>query len=718
MKFRRVSLARPRLSAVIAISFICLTVPVLAFILLFGFRQNTAGIIAILHEQVALARRVGVDNAENLIDPVAGTLRLLAATAEQNPGLFRTEESRELLYRALIAAPQVDAVYASFVDGYHRVVTRVDDERRHSDPLIPQTAKWHSSYIDAFSAGADRRRHRIFYDVWPHVVASYSVATELNVAGLAPCRRARRLGSLAVVGPAINPDTGAPILTLSYPIADGSGYAGCVGANLTLAGLDRFLNTHRASAGSSAIIADRRDGQVIADSSGERSLRSVHDHLEIATLGNIPDADVRTAVAERRRRGADDFVFASPVDGARINASFTRFPNNFGQPWEIVILTPVKDFVGVLERTNRVMLVAIILLTALEMLLIRLLAVRLSRPIEAISRELGSIETLAFEEPANAPRRSTIREIGQLQSAVSLLRRSLHSFASFVPLGLVRQLIQSGAPLSLGAEPRFLTVFFSDLEDFSTHAERLAPDRLLDQMSAYFELVSNAVSQERGTVDKFIGDGVMAFWGAPLPVSDHVLRACAGALRAARRMDRLNQAWAAEGRECLRLRVGLNCAEVLVGNFGSSERLSYTVMGDGVNVAARLEGVNKRFGTTICISDNVFAAAAGHIVTRPMRTVRVKGRSSAFMVYELMGIKETDDPELRADAAACELGTMTEAASACLERGDVTEAVRRYRMISAAFPNDPVARSLLRELAEPPVGRSEPAEPLAGTGSG
>ena len=136
MSFPRVSLGRPRLSAVIAISFICLTVPALAFILLFGFRQNTAGIITILHEQVALARRVGVDNAENLIEPVAGTLRLLAATAEQNPGLFRTEQSRELLYRGLTAAPQVDAVYASFVDGYHRVVTRVDNERRRSDPQI------------------------------------------------------------------------------------------------------------------------------------------------------------------------------------------------------------------------------------------------------------------------------------------------------------------------------------------------------------------------------------------------------------------------------------------------------------------------------------------------------------------------------------------------------------------------------------------------------
>ena len=198
----------------------------------------------------------------------------------------------------------------------------------------------------------------------------------------------------------------------------------------------------------------------------------------------------------------------------------------------------------------------------------------------------------------------------------------------------------------LGVEPRFLTMFFSDLENFSTHAEQLAPDELLDQMSTYFEEVSRAISEEHGTVDKFIGDGVMAFWGAPAPRADHVLRACAGALRAARRMETVNQTWRAEGRPSIRMRIGLHCANVLVGNVGSSERLSYTVMGDGVNVAARLEGMNKIFGTTICISDSVVEAVGSEIVARPLRRVKVKGRKHEFMIYELLGIANSADPEL------------------------------------------------------------------------
>jgi class 3 adenylate cyclase len=286
------------------------------------------------------------------------------------------------------------------------------------------------------------------------------------------------------------------------------------------------------------------------------------------------------------------------------------------------------------------------MLTLTELLLIYFVSSRLARPIEAVSRDLKSVESMAFDIPRTS--KSNIQEIAGLQSAATLLRTSLQSFSSFVRLDVVRELIRSGTPLALGVESRFLTVFFSDLENFSTKAEQLAPNELLDQMSTYFEQVSKAISDEHGTVDKFIGDGIMAFWGAPAPRSDHVLRACSGALRAARRMETVNRTWSAEGRPGFRMRIGLNCANVLVGNVGSSERLSYTVMGDGVNVAARLEGLNKQFGTTICISDSVFDAVGADIVARPLQTVRVKGRDHEFMVYELLGIRNSEDPELEA----------------------------------------------------------------------
>ena len=218
---------------------------------------------------------------------------------------------------------------------------------------------------------------------------------------------------------------------------------------------------------------------------------------------------------------------------------------------------------------------------------------------------MQAIEKSEFRSDLRRPP-SNIQEIAKLESAASLLRTSLKSFSSFVPIDVVRQLIKSGIPLTLGVEPRFLTVFFSDLENFSSHAESLAPDDLLVQISTYFEEVSGAITEEGGTIDKFIGDGVMAFWNAPVHQPDHVY---APALALCVRLavwNEVNKAWEAEGRPRIRIRIGLNCANVLVGNVGSSARLSYTALGDGVNVAARLEGINKQFGTTICISDSIY----------------------------------------------------------------------------------------------------------------
>ena len=418
--------------------------------------------------------------------------------------------------------------------------------------------------------------------------------------------------------------------------------------------------------------------------------------LQVANLANIADDDVREAYRRHSETNQDSFLFRSPVTGAQLSASFTLFPDSFGQPWQVINLTPINDFVGALEASNRQMLFIIIALAAIELSLIYFFSLRLSRPIADVSQELKSVESLSFV--SRPGRKSHIGEIAQLQSAAALLRNSLQSFSSFVPLDVVRELIKSGVPLAPGVEPRFLTVFFSDLENFSTHAEQLTPTELLSQMSTYFEEVSRAISDEHGTIDKFIGDGVMAFWGAPAPQPDHVLRACTGALRAARRMERVNQIWRATGQPTIRIRIGLNCAEVLVGNVGSSERLSYTVMGDGVNVASRLEGMNKVFGTTICISDSVMEAVKTDIVARPLRKVQVKGRKHEFMIYELLAIRNSGDPELELRAGGQQLNDLTWEASNFLEQGEFDAAASVYREILQLFPNDPVAKEMLRDM--------------------
>jgi adenylate cyclase len=688
-----------RLSAVMSGLFVLLSIPVLIFILVYNYRQNAAAINATLNDVVAKTKQASIENAESMIHGVAATARVLAEIGAADPAFFRTEQSRQVLFQSLTSAEEIDATFVSFEDGYHRAVTRIDDNRRRSDRKIPQNANWHMNFIDDFSAEERRSRHRTFYDIWDHVVGAYDVPTTTDYRTTSGYPEAKQSGTLAVTEPQINVDTGFPIINLRVPIFHDGGFVGCAGASITLDVLSRFLDAHRASLHSKTIIADAVNGKIIALTDKEKGVRLADGKIELARLENVDDGDVREAYQFQRQKSEDDFLFRSSQDGQEISASFTRFPGSFGRPWEIIILTPTDDFVGTLKRTNRQMILLIAALTGVELLLIYFFSRRLSRPIESVSRELRSVEDLTFSHAA--PPSSKIKEIKELQTALSLFETSLRSFSSFVPLDVVRELIKTGTPLTLGVEQRFMTVLFADLKDFSTLAEQMAPNDLLSQLSVYFEAVSQAIAEEHGTVDKFIGDGIMAFWGAPAHRPDHVLCACRGAIRAARRMRGLNAEWSAQGRARLHLRIGLHCADVLVGNVGSSERLSYTVMGDGVNVAARLEGINKNFGTTICISDSMFDVAGGDIVARPIRTVQVKGREHEFMIYELLGIRNSDDPELAAPDRFEKLCEMTRLASRYFEQGNFDEAARRYEEILRAFPRDPLARSLLSMCSAP-----------------
>ena len=688
---------RPRLSLIMSLLFIGLSIPVLIFILIYNYNKNSAGIVSILNEAVAQTSQAGVERTQDLIDNTESSLRFLAEVAATDPGYFRSEQSRDLLYRTLTSAAYIDGVHVSYEDGYDRAVTRIDEDRRRADPRIPATANWHSISIDAITFALMRMRHRIFFDLWPHEVGKYDAGTDADMRTLPGYQSAKTTHTLVVTEPSINPDTGSPIISVRIPIFRGIEFLGCASANITLDVLSRFLDKQRASAGSTTFVADRNNGKIIAFPDKQKGVRIEKGALKIATLADIDDPVVREAHQQHLGAGSDRFVFRSPANGEDFVATFANFPGGFGQPWQVITLTPIDDFVGTLKRTNRLMMVVIIVLTMIELFFIYVASNRLSRPVENVSRQLQDIESLNFDTPARPP--SNIQEIAKLESAASLLRTSLKSFSSFVPLDVVRQLIKSGIPLTPGVEPRFLTVLFSDLENFSSHAETLSPDDLLVQISAYLEEVSSAIAREGGTVDKFIGDGVMAFWNAPVERPDHVLRACAAALRAARRMERINDVWELEGRPRIRLRIGLNCASVLVGNVGSSTRLNYTALGDGVNVASRLEGLNKLFGTTICISDSIYDQANTDLLARPLRRVQVKGRQTEFMVYELLGLATSDDPEVRPREMDKLLSEMTWKASQAFEGGNFPTAELAYREILNAFPEDALARFMITECA-------------------
>ncbi|MBP6627963.1 MAG: adenylate/guanylate cyclase domain-containing protein [Kofleriaceae bacterium] len=211
------------------------------------------------------------------------------------------------------------------------------------------------------------------------------------------------------------------------------------------------------------------------------------------------------------------------------------------------------------------------------------------------------------------------------------------AFSRYVAPSVVDRILAEPGVARLGGERRDLTVLFSDIRGFSSLSERLPPEELAAFMSEYLTPMTELVLDGAGTLDKYIGDAVMAFWGAPIEQPDHAVRACTAALAMQARLATLSAAWAGRGLPPLAIGVGVNTGPMAVGNMGSRARFDYTVLGDAVNLAARLEGLTKEYAVGILVGEATARAAAGQFVFRQLDQVRVKGRASAAPVFELIG---------------------------------------------------------------------------------
>jgi adenylate cyclase len=211
------------------------------------------------------------------------------------------------------------------------------------------------------------------------------------------------------------------------------------------------------------------------------------------------------------------------------------------------------------------------------------------------------------------------------------------AFRHYLHPRLVEELAREPGRLRLGGESRELTVLFADIRNFTGLAERLEPERLVLLLNRYFTAMTRAVQTEDGMVDKFLGDGLLAVFGAPLPRSDHAARGCRAALAMREALAELNASWATEGLPILEIGVGVNTGRMVIGNMGSEQRLDYTVVGDEVNIAARLEAASKHAGATILVSGATLSAAGPGFCARELTGLSLRGRSTPVRVFALEG---------------------------------------------------------------------------------
>ena len=308
-----------------------------------------------------------------------------------------------------------------------------------------------------------------------------------------------------------------------------------------------------------------------------------------------------------------------------------------GPDWATAYWMPEDQFLDVIYREQQFAAGIALLFLLLAVVLGVLLASRIAGPLHSIAQDL---EQVARFNLALAPsRRSFVREIAVVSDSTDRMKASLRSFGRYVPTELVRELLAQGEEAHLGGQTRCLTIHFSDIVNFTNLSEHLPPAQMVENLAEYLQVMTAALEEHQGTIDKFMGDGILAFFNAPNEVPDHAALACRAALRAQERLQALQGKWQAEGRPVFRARIGLHTGDVLVGNIGIPERFAYTVLGDTVNLASRLENLNKIYGTRILASQDVREAAGPQFEWRRLDQVAVAGRSGRTEVNELLGVR-------------------------------------------------------------------------------
>ncbi|PLX79989.1 MAG: hypothetical protein C0614_07520 [Desulfuromonas sp.] len=345
-------------------------------------------------------------------------------------------------------------------------------------------------------------------------------------------------------------------------------------------------------------------------------------------------------------------------------------------------------------------------------MLMALLATHMSRPLSCLL--LGFVASLAvfgggvlgfvcgYWLPLAGPQITvwvvTILSLAGNYAVEGRQKRFLKSaFRQYLSPVVVDQLLANPDQLRLGGESRTLTMFFSDLQGFTRFSERLAPEKLTAFLNDYLSEMVDIIQEEGGTVDKFVGDAIVAFWNAPVAIADHAERAVRAALRCQESLERIRSEQSAVVGDGLRMRVGLHTGPAVVGNMGSRSRFDYSMLGDAVNLASRLEGANQQFGTWTLVSAATRQQVSdSKIQFRELGRLVVVGRQQAVTVYEAMTDRNDQELQRRLDLFADGL--------AAYYAGDFERARQVFAKISAI---DSPARAYLKRLGS--MGLTAPA---------
>ncbi len=463
---------------------------------------------------------------------------------------------------------------------------------------------------------------------------------------------------------------------------------GVVAVDVSVDIIRDYLESSKVSKNSVIVIVDQA-GKVL-------SVKSQSALMHKETLPSITELqNPLLATAYQLFKSNKKNYFTFKLNHTEYIAIFVPYALNGNNVWEIGTIAPISDFIGKSKQQHQEILLFSFIMLLIGLGFVLLFSYKISKPIMQLADETLTLKQLDFSKPTII--KTHIHEIQVLTDAFNAAKNVLSSFAKYIPKVLIEKLMQLGTIAQVGGERKEISVLFSDIRDFTTIAEKIPPETLMLHLADYLNAVSAIIHHYQGNIDKFIGDAVMAFWGAPLDDAQHVQHSCMTALSCAHQINKMNEQWKKQGKPVFYTRFGLNTGVAVVGNMGSSDRLNYTAVGDVVNLALRLEDINKIYGTQIMVSEAVHHACHKEFLFRPVDVVKVKGKIKSTAIYELIAAK-TGPEELIATPKQIELCELTFAAYEAFQSGEREKAMQIFKMILEKFPDDYVALYHLKNI--------------------
>jgi len=635
-----------------------------------------------------------VERTRNFVDPPIGLVEMAASLPDlaNQPDTIDEPIARYFL-EALGTYPQLYGLFVGYPDGgFFQVVNfaGVDGAtlKRIGGPV---TAVYGIRNIQRLPDGT-RRQTWLFLDQSHKPMTAPVVETASYDPRTRPWfKAALDKAEVSVTDAYIFSSLRAPGITVSRRIAGTAGAV--VAADLTLSQLSSFLRNQKVGKSGIVFIHNER-GALIAYPDVSQTVKQVsengQDVLRPVTVTDLGKPPLTAAFAHYGKNKFDRFVFS--VDGLDYIASVSPLSGPFGADKNVAVVVPIDDFIGPISEHRFRTLVYSLIALIVAILLITWVSEWIARPIRAVALETQKIRQLIFEPSPEID--SRITEIRQLTESVSAMKTAIRTFGQYVPKALVEQLIKSDNAQGLGGERRQLSILFSDVANFTDMSEDMSPEDLMLKTSHYFQELGEIILENKGSIDKYIGDAIMAFWNAPLDDPDHVANACRAVLLCRLRSQELDTEWALHGEAEMHTRFGLHTGDTVVGNIGSPDRMDYTALGVSVNLAARLEGLNKRYGTQILVSDSVVAASKDAFLFRPVDVAVVKGLSQRVDVFELCAALE-GPMEIRATERQIELCQRWSPIYELCADEDWENAEKLVQEFVTDFPEDPVARRYL-----------------------